>query len=94
MDLVLYICTFGRQRPVRFNLIMLEKINTPEDLRLLEPEQLAGLCEEIRRYIIECCSNNPGHLGSSLGAVELIVGLHYVFNTPEDKIVFDVGHQA
>ena len=73
---------------------MLEKINTPEDLRLLEPEQLAGLCEEIRRYIIECCSNNPGHLGSSLGAVELIVGLHYVFNTPEDKIVFDVGHQA
>ncbi|MGM9790451.1 MAG: 1-deoxy-D-xylulose-5-phosphate synthase [Candidatus Cryptobacteroides sp.] len=73
---------------------MLENINTPEDLRRLDPGQLAGLCAEIRQYIIECCASNPGHLGSSLGAVELIVGLHYVFNTPEDKIVFDVGHQA
>lgn len=73
---------------------MLEKINTPEDLRRLDPGQLSGLCAELRQYIIECCSTNPGHLGSSLGAVELIVGLHYIFNTPEDKIVFDVGHQA
>ncbi len=73
---------------------MLEYIESPADLRKLTPEQLKPLCQELRDYIIECCSTNPGHLGSSLGAVELIVGLHYVFNTPHDKIVFDVGHQA
>lgn len=73
---------------------MLEKINGPEDLRALDEASLKQLCAEIRQYIIECCATNPGHLGSSLGAVELIVGLHYVFNTPQDKIVFDVGHQA
>ncbi len=73
---------------------MLEKINSPEDVRALDEASLKQLCAEIRQYIIECCSTNPGHLGSSLGAVELIVGLHYVFNTPHDKIVFDVGHQA
>ena len=73
---------------------MLEKINGPEDLRALDEASLKQLCAEIRQYIIECCAVNPGHLGSSLGAVELIVGLHYVYNTPQDKIVFDVGHQA
>ena len=73
---------------------MLEKINGPEDLRALDEAFLKQLCAEIRQYIIECCAVNPGHLGSSLGAVELIVGLHYVYNTPQDKIVFDVGHQA
>lgn len=73
---------------------MLESINSPEDLRKLDVRQLEILCREIREYIIKCCSGNPGHLGSSLGAVELIVGLHYVFNTPQDKIVYDVGHQA
>ena len=57
-------------------------------------EELRQLCAEIRQYMIDCCSVNPGHLGSSLGAVELIVGLHYVYDAPEDKIVFDVGHQA
>lgn len=57
-------------------------------------DQLRVLCSEIRRYMIECCAINPGHLGSSLGAVELVVGLHYVYDAPEDKIVFDVGHQA
>ena len=93
--MVLYICSLGwLWRLSRFISIMLEKINTPEELRGLEQGELAGLCAEIRQYMIECCSTNPGHLGSSLGAVELIVGLHYVFNTPEDKIVFDVGHQA
>lgn len=93
--MVLYICSLGWPwRLSRFISIMLEKINTPEELRRLEQGELAGLCAEIRQYMIECCSTNPGHLGSSLGAVELIVGLHYVFNTPEDKIVFDVGHQA
>lgn len=72
----------------------LDRINTPEDLRKLAPEELKALCSDIRGYMVECCANNPGHLASSLGAVELIVGLHYLYNTPEDKIVFDVGHQA
>lgn len=57
-------------------------------------EQLRQLCAEIRSYMVEVCSENPGHLASSLGAVELIVGVHYVFDTPEDKFVIDVGHQA
>lgn len=73
---------------------LLNKIDSPADLKLLRQDQLEGLCNEIRQYLIECCSENPGHLASSLGAVELIVGFHYVFDTPEDKIVFDVGHQA
>ena len=73
---------------------LLDHINSPEDIRGLSLEELERLCAEIRSYIIECCSVNPGHLASSLGAVELIVGYHYVFSNPEDKIVFDVGHQA
>lgn len=74
--------------------MLLEHINSPADIRGFDTASLARLCSEIRDYIIKCCASNPGHLGSSLGAVELIVGLHYVFNTPTDKIVFDVGHQA
>ena len=73
---------------------LLDKINSPADIKSLTMEQLHVLCEEIRHYMIECCSVNPGHLGPSLGAVELIVGLHYVYDAPSDKIVFDVGHQA
>ncbi|MBR4809009.1 MAG: 1-deoxy-D-xylulose-5-phosphate synthase [Bacteroidales bacterium] len=73
---------------------LLEKINSPADLRALPEKSLEQLCREIRGYIIECCAENPGHLASSLGAVELIVGFHYVFDSPTDKIVFDVGHQA
>ena len=73
---------------------LLEKINSPEDIRRLSVKELETLCAEIRSYMVECCAVNPGHLGSSLGAVELIVALHYIYNTPEDKIVFDVGHQA
>ncbi len=73
---------------------MLEEINSPQDIKNLTPEQLKTLCSEVRDYMIECCAVNPGHLGSSLGAVELIVGLHKVYDTPKDKIVFDVGHQA
>lgn len=57
-------------------------------------EQLRQLCAEIREYMVDCCAVNPGHLGSSLGAVELIVGLHYVYDTPSDSIVYDVSHQA
>lgn len=73
---------------------ILDKINSPADLKGLKMEELIRLCSEIRSYIIECCSTNPGHLASSLGAVELIVGMHYVFNAPKDKLIFDVGHQA
>ena len=74
--------------------MILDNVNSPSDLRKLGEEQLPDLCKEIRDYIVECCSRNPGHLASSLGAVELITGLHYVFDTPDDKLVFDVGHQA
>jgi 1-deoxy-D-xylulose-5-phosphate synthase len=73
---------------------LLDKINAPEDLKKLQVSQLKQLCGEVRQYILECCAVNPGHVGSSLGAVELIVALHYIYNTPKDKLVFDVGHQA
>ncbi len=73
---------------------LLDKIDSPADLKGLSLEELGKLCGEIRRYILECCAVNPGHVASSLGAVELIVGFHYVFDSPADKIVFDVGHQA
>ena len=73
---------------------ILEKVDSPKDIKGLDMQELEQLCTEIRQYMIECCSVNPGHLGSSLGAVELIVGLHYVYDAPEDKLVFDVGHQA
>ena len=73
---------------------ILEKVNSPADIKGMSLDQLKELCEEIRQYMVECCSVNPGHLGSSLGAVELVVALHYVYDAPQDKIVFDVGHQA
>ena len=73
---------------------ILDKINGPADIKALGIPELRQLCGEVRSYIIECCSTNPGHLASSLGAVELIVGMHYVFDAPKDKLVFDVGHQA
>lgn len=73
---------------------ILSKVDSPADIKGLTLDELRELCAEIRQYMIECCSVNPGHLGPSLGAVELIVALHYVYDAPEDKIVFDVGHQA
>ena len=73
---------------------LLDRIDSPADIRSLSLEELETLCREIRSYMVACCAENPGHLASSLGAVELIVGLHYVYNTPKDKLVFDVGHQA
>ena len=73
---------------------LLDKVSSPKDIKGFSMDQLRTLCEEIRHYMIECCAINPGHLGSSLGAVELIVGLHYLYDTPEDKLVYDVGHQA
>lgn len=73
---------------------LLYKINTPEDLRKLEPGDLPQVSSELRQFIIDVVCNNPGHFGASLGVVELTVALHYVFNTPYDKIIWDVGHQA
>ncbi len=72
----------------------LTSVNSPADLKRLSVAELEVYCQELRHYIIECCASNPGHLGSSLGAVELTVALHYIYDTPEDRIVWDVGHQA
>lgn len=73
---------------------ILDTINTPADIKKLSMTELRELCQEIRDYMVEVCADNPGHLASSLGAVELIVGVHYVYDTPEDKFIIDVGHQA
>ena len=72
----------------------LDRIDSPDDLRSLTIAELNELCAEIRGFMVAELSVNPGHLGSSLGTVELAAALHYVFDTPEDKIVWDVGHQA
>ena len=72
----------------------LDNISTPADLKALEISELATLCGELRDYIVRSCAENPGHLASSLGAVELAVAIHYVFDFPTDKVVWDVGHQA
>lgn len=69
-------------------------VNTPDDLKKLQRNELPQLCSELRQFIIDELSHNPGHLASSLGVVELSVALHYVFNTPYDRIIWDVGHQA
>jgi 1-deoxy-D-xylulose-5-phosphate synthase len=73
---------------------LLFKISSPEDLRKLNPVDLIQVSSELRQFIIDVVCNNPGHFGASLGVVELTVALHYVFNTPYDKIIWDVGHQA
>jgi 1-deoxy-D-xylulose-5-phosphate synthase len=73
---------------------LLFKITTPEDLRKLDPSELVQVSSELRQFIIDVVCNNPGHFGASLGVVELTVAIHYVFNTPYDKIIWDVGHQA
>ena len=73
---------------------LLEKINSPADLRSLPEKDLPQVCKELRGFIIDSLANNPGHFASSLGSVELTVALHYVFSTPDDKLVWDVGHQA
>ena len=72
----------------------LYRVDSPADLRNLSSDELVAYCGELRRFIIEQLSCNPGHLGSSLGVVELTAALHYVFNTPYDKLIWDVGHQA
>ena len=73
---------------------LLQHINTPDDLKKLGKQQLEQVCAELRQFIIDELSHNPGHLGASLGVVELSVALHYVFSTPYDRLVWDVGHQA
>ena len=73
---------------------LLDSIDSPLDLKRLSVDDLPRLCEEIREEIIQTCAKNGGHLGSSLGAVELNVALHYVYTSPTDKLVWDVGHQA
>ena len=73
---------------------LLESINNPDDLKKIPVEQLEEICSELRDYIIDAVSTNPGHFGASLGVVELTVALHYVYNTPYDQLVWDVGHQA
>ena len=73
---------------------LLEKINTPDDLRKLKKKQLNQVCNELRQYIVDVVSKKGGHFGASLGVVELTVALHYCFKTPHDQLVWDVGHQA
>ena len=73
---------------------LLAQIDSPADLRKLDIDQLPQVCHELRQYMIHELSSNPGHFASSMGAVEIVVALHYVFNTPDDRLVWDVGHQA
>ncbi|MDD2195690.1 MAG: 1-deoxy-D-xylulose-5-phosphate synthase [Bacteroidales bacterium] len=73
---------------------LLSQINSPDDLKKLKVENLVDLSNELRQFIIDVVSSNPGHFGASLGVVELTVALHYVFNTPNDRLIWDVGHQA
>lgn len=73
---------------------ILDTINSIKDLKALDEKQLPALCEELRAFLVEHVSKTGGHLASSLGAVDLIVAMHYVFDSPDDKLIFDVGHQA
>ena len=78
----------GRQTP------LLDKINTPDQLRQLSASQLPALADELRYDMIKAVSQTGGHLGAGLGVVELTIALHYIFDTPDDKLIWDVGHQA
>ena len=73
---------------------LLEAVNDPADLRQLSRQQLPALADELRAYVLESVSRTGGHLSSNLGTVELTVALHYVFNTPQDRVIWDVGHQT
>ena len=72
----------------------LQKIHSPKDLRELSQSELPSLAQELRRFIIDIVATKEGHLGASLGVVELTIALHYVFDTPNDRLIWDVGHQA
>ncbi|MBQ5551458.1 MAG: 1-deoxy-D-xylulose-5-phosphate synthase, partial [Bacteroidales bacterium] len=73
---------------------LLDKVNYPDDLKKIPKDKLPQFCDELRRYVIEVISQHPGHFAATLGVIELTVALHYVYNTPYDQIVWDVGHQA
>ena len=73
---------------------LLKTINSPADLRKLDRAQLPELCKQLRKFIVDNVSVYGGHFGASLGVVEMTVAMHYVFDTPEDQVVWDVGHQA
>ena len=73
---------------------LLNTINNPEQLRLLERRELVQLAQELRLFLVDSVAKTGGHLASNLGVVELTIALHYVFNTPDDKLVWDVGHQT
>ncbi|MBQ8155969.1 MAG: 1-deoxy-D-xylulose-5-phosphate synthase [Prevotella sp.] len=90
----MYLCTHNIYKVDKTELTLLNKIKTPEDLRKLDVDELPQLCDELRKDIVEEVAVNPGHLASSLGVAEITVALHYVYDTPEDRIVWDVGHQA
>ena len=82
------------KKHIQENYPLLSKIDNPTDLRKLRVAELPSVCDELRRFLIEALSENPGHFASSMGAVEITVALHYAMNTPYDRIVWDVGHQA
>ena len=84
------VCAYAKSMEYKY----INKIDSPADLKKIPVEELPEVCVELRDFIIEALSKNPGHLASSLGAIELTVALHYVFDTPNDKLVWDVGHQA
>ena len=88
------ICANMRAFEEKMEYQYINRIDSPADLKKLKVEELPAVCAELRDFIIEALSKNPGHLASSLGTIELTVALHYVFDTPEDKLVWDVGHQA
>ena len=90
----MYLCTHNIYKVDKTELTLLNKIKAPEDLRKLDVDELPQLCDELRKDIVEEVAVNPGHLASSLGVAEITVALHYVYDTPEDRIVWDVGHQA
>src|ERR1700761_7490937 len=73
---------------------LLQSVHSPDDLKKISKEQLHQVCDELRQYIIDIVSVHGGHFGASLGVVELTTALHYVYNTPYDQLVWDVGHQA
>ena len=92
---MLYLCSkITKSKVEKTEFTLLNKIQYPEDLRKLPVDALPQLCKELREDIVEEVAVNPGHLASSLGVVEITVALHYVYDTPEDRIVWDVGHQA
>src|SRR5512135_2317431 len=80
--------------PTRADFPLLDRVNLPEELRALPESALAPLADELRRFLIGTVSRTGGHLAAGLGTVELTLALHYVFNTPDDRLVWDVGHQT